>query len=76
MVRCVLHRQVETVGSTYMTVSGAPTKRVHHAVYMTEMALDALSVIQEVIDPSCGDHIQLRIGQSHYVSPDSKTEIG
>ena len=62
-VEPTLYEQVETVGSTYMTVSGAPTKRVHHAVYITEMALDALQQIQEVIDPSCGDHILLRIGQ-------------
>ena len=51
------------MGSTYLIVSGAPVPRVHHAVYITEMALDALELIEDVTDPSCGDHIRLRIGE-------------
>ena len=45
-----------------MIVSGAPTKHKNHAVYISEMSLDALQAIQDVTDPSCGDHVGLRIG--------------
>ena len=44
-----------------MTVSGAPTVSVNHAVYIVEMALAMVETIKGVKDPSKKEHSHIRI---------------
>lgn len=66
--RCVLttpnmcHVQVETIRDAYMVVAGVPNKTTFHAHHICDMALDMLSSIDHLKDPSTGDNIQIRVG--------------
>ena len=55
--------QVETIGDAYMVVAGAPVVTKFHAVHISEMALDMLATMPELIEPSSGKSMQIRVGQ-------------
>lgn len=57
------HMQVETIRDAYMVVAGVPNKTTFHAHHICDMALDMLSSIDHLKDPSTGDNIQIRVGQ-------------
>lgn len=56
--------QVETIRDAYMVVAGVPNKTTFHAHHICDMALDMLSSIDHLKDPSTGDNIQIRVGES------------
>uniref|UniRef100_A0A3P8RPE2 Guanylate cyclase domain-containing protein n=1 Tax=Amphiprion percula TaxID=161767 RepID=A0A3P8RPE2_AMPPE len=58
----VLSVQVETIRDAYMVVAGVPNKTTFHAHHICDMALDMLSSIDHLKDPSTGDNIQIRVG--------------
>jgi len=58
---CVV--QVETIRDAYMVVAGVPNKTTFHAHHICDMALDMLSSIDHLRDPSTGDNIQIRVGE-------------
>uniref|UniRef100_A0A8C4RCU9 Guanylate cyclase domain-containing protein n=1 Tax=Erpetoichthys calabaricus TaxID=27687 RepID=A0A8C4RCU9_ERPCA len=45
-----------------MVVAGVPNKTTFHAHHICDMALDMLSSIDHLKDPSTGDNIQIRVG--------------
>lgn len=55
--------QVETIRDAYMVVAGVPNKTTFHAHHICDMALDMLSSIDHLKDPSTGDNIQIRVGE-------------
>lgn len=55
--------QVETIRDAYMVVAGVPNKTTFHAHHICDMALDMLSSIDHLKDPSTGDNIQIRVGK-------------
>lgn len=55
--------QVETIRDAYMVVAGVPNKTTFHAHHICDMALDMLSSIDHLKDPSTGDNIQIRVGR-------------
>lgn len=59
-LRCA---QVETIRDAYMVVAGVPNKTTFHAHHICDMALDMLSSIDHLKDPSTGDNIQIRVGE-------------
>lgn len=56
--------QVETIRDAYMVVAGVPNKTTFHAHHICDMALDMLSSIDHLKDPSTGDNIQIRVGKT------------
>ena len=54
--------QVETIGDAYMVVSGAPMVTIYHALYVSDMALDMLDAMTDLIEPSSGKHMRIRVG--------------
>ncbi|XP_055377567.1 soluble guanylate cyclase 88E [Condylostylus longicornis] len=54
--------KVETIGDAYMVVSGAPEKDTNHAEKVCDMALDMIDAIQDLKDPSTGQHLRIRVG--------------
>eukprot|EP00918_Siedleckia_nematoides_P079159 GHVU01173366.1.p1 GENE.GHVU01173366.1~~GHVU01173366.1.p1 ORF type:complete len:849 (-),score=82.73 GHVU01173366.1:1182-3413(-) len=54
--------KVETIGDAYMVVSGAPVVTKFHALYICDMALDMLDSMVDIIDPSTGSNMRIRIG--------------
>lgn len=61
---CDVHcSQVETIRDAYMVVAGVPNKTTFHAHHICDMALDMLSSIDHLKDPSTGDNIQIRVGR-------------
>lgn len=59
----LLSVQVETIRDAYMVVAGVPNKTTFHAHHICDMALDMLSSIDHLKDPSTGDNIQIRVGE-------------
>lgn len=55
---------METIRDAYMVVAGVPNKTTFHAHHICDMALDMLSSIDHLKDPSTGDNIQIRVGES------------
>lgn len=62
-VTAFLSVQVETIRDAYMVVAGVPNKTTFHAHHICDMALDMLSSIDHLKDPSTGDNIQIRVGE-------------
>lgn len=60
--------QVETIRDAYMVVAGVPNKTTFHAHHICDMALDMLSSIDHLKDPSTGDNIQIRVGELRLVT--------
>lgn len=58
--------QVETIRDAYMVVAGVPNKTTFHAHHICDMALDMLSSIDHLKDPSTGDNIQIRVGEQSF----------
>ncbi|XP_046452235.1 soluble guanylate cyclase 88E-like isoform X2 [Daphnia pulex] len=54
--------KVETIGDAYMAVGGAPVKDVLHAARTCDMAMDMVDAIQDLTDPSTGQHLRIRVG--------------
>lgn len=54
---------METIRDAYMVVAGVPNKTTFHAHHICDMALDMLSSIDHLKDPSTGDNIQIRVGE-------------
>ncbi|KAK2163097.1 hypothetical protein NP493_1482g00001 [Ridgeia piscesae] len=54
--------KVETIGDAYMVVSGAPTITPFHPLYVANMAFDMLAAMVDLIDPSTGSHMRIRVG--------------
>lgn len=54
--------KVETIGDAYMAVGGAPVKDVLHAERTCDMAMDMVDAIQDLTDPSTGQHLRIRVG--------------
>ncbi|XP_042201847.1 soluble guanylate cyclase 88E-like [Callorhinchus milii] len=54
--------KVETIRDAYMVVAGVPNKTTFHAHHICDMAVDMLSSIDHLRDPSTGDNIQIRVG--------------
>jgi len=54
---------VETIGDAYMVVSGAPTITPFHPLYVANMAFDMLAAMVDLIDPSTGSHMRIRVGK-------------
>lgn len=54
---------METIGDAYMVVSGAPEITVYHALNICNMALDMISSMVELSDPSTGGHMRIRVGK-------------
>ncbi|XP_075937381.1 soluble guanylate cyclase 88E-like [Anarhichas minor] len=54
--------KVETIRDAYMVVAGVPNKTTFHAHHICDMALDMLSSIDHLKDPSTGDNITIRVG--------------
>ncbi|XP_038643014.1 soluble guanylate cyclase 88E-like [Scyliorhinus canicula] len=54
--------KVETIRDAYMVVAGVPNKTTLHAHHICDMAVDMLSSIDHLKDPSTGDNIQIRVG--------------
>nr|CAH0110411.1 unnamed protein product [Daphnia galeata] len=54
--------KVETIGDAYMAVGGAPVKDALHAARTCDMALDMVDAIQDLTDPSTGQHLKIRVG--------------
>ena len=67
--------QVETIRDAYMVVAGVPNKTTFHAHHICDMALDMLSSIDHLKDPSTGDNIQIRVGEQDSCQPRSGTLI-
>lgn len=61
----LLSVQVETIRDAYMVVAGVPNKTTFHAHHICDMALDMLSSIDHLKDPSTGDNIQIRVGEQY-----------
>lgn len=57
---------METIRDAYMVVAGVPNKTTFHAHHICDMALDMLSSIDHLKDPSTGDNIQIRVGQDTF----------
>lgn len=72
--RC-LSVQVETIRDAYMVVAGVPNKTTFHAHHICDMALDMLSSIDHLKDPSTGDNIQIRVGEQDNCQPRSGAQI-
>jgi class 3 adenylate cyclase/sensor domain CHASE-containing protein len=53
--------KIKTIGDAYMVVGGLPEKRQDHAEAVARMALEMLSVLQD-ISQSRGQSLQVRIG--------------
>ncbi|GCC17554.1 hypothetical protein chiPu_0017595 [Chiloscyllium punctatum] len=56
--------KVETIGDAYMVVAGVPEKTKYHAHNICDMALDMVRSIDHLKDPSTGNNIQIRVGES------------
>lgn len=59
-----------------MVVAGVPNKTTFHAHHICDMALDMLSSIDHLKDPSTGDNIQIRVGEPTFVIRLEKGEGG
>ncbi|OQV12013.1 Soluble guanylate cyclase 88E [Hypsibius exemplaris] len=61
---CALHEtyKVETIGDAYVVVSGAPEEVDDHAERIADMALGMIDTMQALVDPSTGNHLQIRVG--------------
>lgn len=46
-----------------MVVSGAPEITMYHALNICNMALDMISSMVELSDPSTGGHMRIRVGK-------------
>lgn len=60
---------METIRDAYMVVAGVPNKTTFHAHHICDMALDMLSSIDHLKDPSTGDNIQIRVGEDFFPPP-------
>ncbi len=58
-----LFLQVETIGDAYMVVGGAPVKTKLHAVRIVEMSIAMKENIVELIEPSTGENMAIRVGK-------------
>lgn len=67
-VTAFLSVQVETIRDAYMVVAGVPNKTTFHAHHICDMALDMLSSIDHLKDPSTGDNIQIRVGERRWLA--------
>lgn len=61
--RLYLFLQVETIGDAYMIVSGVPERSHYHAEHVADLALDMISAMPTLYDPSkSSQHLKIRIG--------------
>ena len=55
---------METIGDAYMVVSGVPERSKYHAEHVADLALDMISAMPKLIDPSKSfPHLKIRIGR-------------
>lgn len=55
--------KVETIGDAYMVVSGVPERSKYHAEHVADLALDMISAMPTLVDPSkSSPHLKIRIG--------------
>lgn len=55
--------KVETIGDAYMVVSGVPERSKYHAEHVADLALDMISAMPTLVDPSASfPHLKIRIG--------------
>lgn len=55
--------KVETIGDAYMIVSGVPERSKYHAEHVADLALDMISAMPSLVDPSESfPHLKIRIG--------------
>ncbi|XP_035714536.1 soluble guanylate cyclase 88E isoform X1 [Folsomia candida] len=60
--RCGVYK-VETIGDSYMVVSGAPEPMPQHAERIADMAMDMVDAMQAIGDPSRdGEPLKIRVG--------------
>ncbi|XP_033751645.1 soluble guanylate cyclase 88E-like [Pecten maximus] len=59
-----LHKvyKVETIGDAYMGVAGAPDVTKFHAASICNMALDMLVTMTDLINPTSGESMKIRVG--------------
>lgn len=54
---------METIGDAYMIVSGVPERSHYHAEHVADLALDMISAMPTLCDPSkSSQHLKIRIG--------------
>lgn len=54
---------METIGDAYMVVSGVPERSHYHAEHVADLALDMISAMPTLCDPSkASQHLKIRIG--------------
>lgn len=54
---------METIGDAYMVVSGVPERSKYHAEHVADLALDMISAMPTLVDPSkSSPHLKIRIG--------------
>ena len=54
---------METIGDAYMIVSGVPERSHYHAEHVSDLALDMISAMPTLFDPSkSSQHLKIRIG--------------
>jgi class 3 adenylate cyclase len=58
-----LHRveKIKTIGDAYMVAAGLPEPRSDHAQAIADLALDMITIVRSLRDPSGGE-LQVRIG--------------
>ena len=55
---------METIGDAYMVVSGVPERSHYHAEHVSDLALDMISSMPTLVDPSkSSEHLRIRIGK-------------
>lgn len=55
--------KVETIGDAYMVVSGVPERSKYHAEHVADLALDMISAMPTLVDPSkSSPHLRIRVG--------------
>ena len=61
--------KVETIGDAYMVVSGVPERSKYHAEHVADLALDMISAMPTLVDPSkSSPHLRIRVGKEILLS--------
>ena len=61
--------KVETIGDAYMVVSGIPERSKYHAEHVADLALDMISAMPLLVDPSkSSPHLRIRVGKEILLS--------